>query len=190
MVDKDRAGQVVDVLIDNGFTELPARCVAERGNTSIELEQRLRNWARVVGERGRTGGNCSSAWAADYIANRNSKEIQLAMTMGLLDRKSVLGDIEVAVFNETDRLDGWLVEAAWTMLIRSDDKQVLRYRYVMHWSDDQIRQKLRIRGNKNVRLILARAKNCLGEVLEKIKNRSTIRTYNLHAGNPCLSSDP
>ncbi|MFZ3000304.1 MAG: hypothetical protein WA071_08235, partial [Undibacterium umbellatum] len=91
--------------------------------------------------------------------------------------------------NEADRLDGWLIEAAWTMLSRFEDKQVLRLRYVMHWSDEQIRKKMRLGRVKNVGLSLARAKTSLQQVLDKFKNKDTIPSYNLHAGIPRHSSE-
>lgn len=188
MGDRDRAVQVMNALADIGYVEQPLSDSPVLSHDE-DLEQRLYNWARVVGDRRRTGGNCSSAWAADYIANRDNRELQLAMAMGMVDRKSVLGDIEVAVFNEADRLDGWLIEAAWTMLMRHEDKQALRLRYVMRFGDNAIRERLRIRRNKNVHLILARAKTSLQLVLDKFKSGTIIRSYNLHAGVPCLPPD-
>lgn len=183
MCTKDRAGQVVSELEGSGYVEQPALKKSAPAR-DLAFEERLKNWAYVVSDRRRVGGNCSSAWASDFIANRNNKELQLAMAMGMVSRKSILGEIEIAVFNEADRLDGWLIEAAWTMLGRHEDKQALRLRYVMHWSDEQIRQKLRIRRVKNVGLILARAKTSLQQVLDKFKNQTTIRSYNLTAGIP------
>jgi hypothetical protein len=192
MKTSNRAVQAIDELDRSGFTEVvaPARAKSEMDVVNYEIEDRLKNWARVVGAGCRSGGNCSSAWAADYIANRNSRDFKLALCMGMIQPRSVMQEIELQVFSEADRIDGWLIESVWTLLAAHEHKQALRFKYVFGWRDDLIRRKLRLRGRENLRLILWRAKTSMQQALDKLKTQAIIQPYNLTAGVPCLKSVP
>ncbi|MFZ6734731.1 hypothetical protein ACO0LG_22600 [Undibacterium sp. Ji42W] len=172
MHNKDRAGQLISEIEDDGFTELVSERepVPAKKHQDTDFEKRLWNWGQVVGDRSRSGGNCSSAWAAQYVANRDSRLKLLAIKMGVFVPKTTFEQMECNLASDDARLDGWLIEAAWTMLATYDDKQALRCKYVLGWRDEQIRKKLGLRGLANVRFVLSRGKVGLKQV---IANRKT-----------------
>jgi hypothetical protein len=153
------------------------------------FEDRLVNWARVVSGR-RIARNVTAAWAADYIANRNAVQFKLGLDLGLIQRRSVVDQIEQQAISEAAAQDAWLIEAAWSRLPVYDHRQALRLKYVYRLCDEVIRQRLRLRGRENVRLILWRAKMSLQQVLARVEKGATIQANNLTADESCLQSIP
>jgi hypothetical protein len=133
------------------------------------FEQRMDNWRRTVRDGMRGGsGSCCASWAALYVKGR------------LQDR----GDIDPApprLSFTVDELDGWLIEAAVRSLVVFEEKQALRFWYVMQYPEHWIKSKLMLR-RTGVRLVMARAENNLRLVLLNLDSPANILSNKLHAG--------
>jgi hypothetical protein len=146
--------------------------VVEAGELSFE--RRMLNWRDTVRGTSGGGGGCCSGWAAAYVAARNKREEALAISLQINESRSLLSRVDV------NELDGWLVEAAVRTMIKFDEKQILRFRYVWEYPNHFIKNRLMI-NDASVRIVLARAVTNLKFVLEKLDSPVKIRTYNLHA---------
>jgi hypothetical protein len=141
----------------------------------LSFERRMLNWRDTVRGTSGGGGGCCSGWAAAYVAARNKREEALAISLQINESRSLLSRVDV------NELDGWLVEAAVRTMIKFDERQALRLRYVWEYPDHFIRTRLVIRESA-LRMIFARGITNLKLVLEKLDSPVKIRTYNSHAG--------
>ncbi|MDR3411584.1 MAG: hypothetical protein P4L87_11680 [Formivibrio sp.] len=132
-------------------------------------EKRLANWAKTVLNHGGDSSGVCAFWAKSYIALRNKEHERIALELQLVDPQSPLCSIDA------DLLDGWLVEAAVRAMTNFDEKQAIRYRYVWNYPDHWIRSKLGIRQNA-LPLVIARGKNNLRSLLEKLDTPDRIRS--------------
>lgn len=146
------------------------------------LEDRLINWGRVV-TRQRAPSNVTAPWAADYVANRNSAQFQCAIAQGLIQRPSVVQQIDKQSISEAQMADAWAIESAWSHIGDFDMKQALKMKYVLRLRESEIRRRLRLRGSRGVQLIMWRAKFSLQQILARSKNGDIIRTNNLTAAS-------
>jgi hypothetical protein len=181
---KDWSASLEGELVESGFVtvDTPAVPKSEMSMIDYDLEARLLNWGRVVSPNGKSGGNVSSAWATDFINNRNARDFKLALHLEMIQRPSAVLQIEKQVLSEAHRIDGWLIESAWTLLPNFEHKQALRLRYVCEFGDEYVRRKLRLRGRENLKLILWRAKTTLKQILAQPKKQGYSSNHNLTAG--------
>jgi hypothetical protein len=140
----------------------------------LDFEERLMNWgATVRGSVGSAGGACA-LWADLYVKHRNDQEKALAIALQIALPASPLRATDSNV------LDGWLIEAAWTRLGFFDQKEALKLRYVWGYRNQFIKNKLHINGSC-LDIVLGRAKTNLKLVLDKLDSPAKIRANNLHA---------
>ena len=135
----------------------------------LRLQLRLENWRRTMISARAGSGSCCAAWAALYVASR--------VRDGNGDAPPGPPREIVAV----DQLDGWLVEAAVRMLPVFEERRALQLHYVWQYPEHWIKTKLKLR-RTGLRLVLARAKRNLQQLLAQLENPAKILSNNLHAG--------
>lgn len=141
--------------------------------TNKTLQDRLDNWGRVMRVSKGKPVFCAP-WAREYYRLRDKQHQALAAQLNLT--------YSAQAGCEVDLMDAMLIERAVCMLATFEQKQVLKMRYVMNYSDAWIKSRLRVR-NRDVCMMFARTFADLNFFLARFEKMDTIRPHdNLHAG--------